>query len=265
VLTQEECARYARHLVIPELGSEGQEKLAAAAVLVIGAGGLGSPCLYYLAAAGIGRLGVLDDDIVEVSNLQRQILHSSVDLGRPKATSAAEKLRALNPCIEVVEHRTRFGPANAADLVGDYDVMVTAVDNLPSRFLLNDVCVQQRKTLVEAAILRFVGLAMTIRGGETACYRCLFPELPAADCAPTPAQAGVFGPVAGVMGCIQANEVIKVVTGIGRPLYGRLLQFDALEMSFDEVAVQRHPACPVCGERPKLADLAASAADLGLI
>jgi len=264
VLTQEECARYARHLVIPELGVEGQEKLAAAAVLVVGAGGLGSPCLYYLAAAGIGRLGVLDDDVVELSNLQRQILHSSADLGRPKATSAAEKLRALNPCIEVVEHRERFGPGNAADLVRDYDVMVTAVDNLPSRFLLNDVCVQQGRTLVEAAILRFVGLAMTIRGGETACYRCLFPHVPAEDVAPTPAQAGVFGPVAGVMGCIQANEVVKIISGIGRPLYGRLLQFDALEMSFEEVAVQRDPACPVCGERPALADVAASAADLGL-
>jgi molybdopterin/thiamine biosynthesis adenylyltransferase len=264
VLTQEECARYARHLAIPELGVEGQEKLAAAAVLVVGAGGLGSPCLYYLAAAGVGRLGVLDDDVVELSNLQRQILHSSADLGRPKASSAAQKLRALNPCIEVVEHRERFGPMNAVDLVRDYDVIVTAVDNLPSRFLLNDVCVQQGKALVEAAILRFVGLAMTIRGGQTACYRCLFPRLPATDAAPAPAQAGVFGPLAGVMGCIQANEVVKVISGIGRPLYGRLLQFDALEMTFDEVAVERDPACPVCGERPELADLAASAADLGL-
>jgi molybdopterin-synthase adenylyltransferase len=264
VLTQDECARYARHLVIPELGEEGQEKLAAASVLVVGAGGLGSPCLYYLAAAGVGRLGVLDDDVVEISNLQRQILHSSADLGRPKAASAAEKLRALNPCIEVVEHRRRFGADNAAELVRAHDVVVTAVDSLPARFLLNDACVLAGKILVEAAILRFVGLALTIHGGRSSCYRCLFPSLPAGGAVPAPAEAGVFGPVAGVMGCIQANEVIKVLTGIGRPLYDRLLQFDALEMTFDEVAVQRDPGCPVCGERPMIVDIASSAADLGL-
>jgi adenylyltransferase/sulfurtransferase len=263
-LTQDECSRYARHLVIPELGEAGQDKLAAASVLVVGTGGLGSPCLYYLAAAGVGRLGVLDDDVVELSNLQRQILHTSADIGRLKTTSAAEKLRALNPCIEVVEERERFGSANAAELVSGYDVVVTAVDNLPSRFMLNDACVLAGKTLVEAAILRFVGLAMTIKGGKTACYRCLFPALPIGGAAPTPAEAGVFGPVAGVMGCLQANEVVKVLTGIGRPLYDRLLQFDALEMSFDEVAVQRDASCPVCGERPRITDIASSAADLGL-
>jgi len=172
-------ARYRRHLVIPEIGLEGQRALGRASVLVVGAGGLGSPCLFYLAAAGVGRLGVLDHDVVEVSNLQRQIIHSTADIGRSKTVSAAAKLRALNPGVEVVEHRLRFGPETAADLMAGYDVVVTAVDNLPTRFFLNDACVLCGATLVEAAILRFVGLATTIRGGETACYRCLFPELPA--------------------------------------------------------------------------------------
>ncbi|MBM3147724.1 MAG: HesA/MoeB/ThiF family protein [Actinobacteria bacterium] len=257
-------ARYRRHLVIPEIGLEGQRALGRASVLVVGAGGLGSPCLFYLAAAGVGRLGVLDHDVVEVSNLQRQIIHSTADIGRSKTVSAAAKLRALNPGVEVVEHRLRFGPETAADLMAGYDVVVTAVDNLPTRFFLNDACVLCGATLVEAAILRFVGLATTIRGGETACYRCLFPELPAEGSVPSPAEAGVFGPVAGVMGCIQATEAIKVIVGAGRPLYDRLLQFDALEMTFEEVAVQRDPACPVCGEAPRITDLATSAGGLRL-
>jgi len=263
-LTAEDRARYARHLVIPELGEEGQARLAAASVLVVGAGGLGSPCLYYLAAAGVGRLGVLDHDVVEPSNLQRQILHTSADVGRPKAASAAEKLRALNPGIEIVEHHERFAARNAMDLVSAYDVMVTAVDNLPSRFLLNDACVLGRKTLVEAGILRFVGLAMTIRGGQTACYRCVFPSPPDESSTPALAEVGVFGPVAGVMGCMQANEVVKVITGIGRPLYDRLLQFDAWTTSCEEVAVRREPECPICGERPRITSIADSAAELGL-
>ena len=259
-----ERTRYLRHLVIPEIGEDGQKKLLAGSVLVVGTGGLGSPCLLYLAAAGVGRLGIVDFDDVKLSNLQQQIIHSTADIGRHKTESAAERLLALNPAVEVVQHRVRFGPENAAALIADYDVVVTAVDNLPSRFLLNDACVLGRKTLVEGAILRFVGLAMTIKGGESACYRCLFPELPATGVVPTPAEAGVFGPVAGVMGCIQATEAIKILGGFGRPLYGRLLQFDALEMTFDEVAVARDPACPVCGRRPAITDVKASAAGLGL-
>ena len=254
-LSREDRERYARHLVIPELGEEAQEKLAAAAVLVVGTGGLGSPVLAYLAAAGVGRLGLVDFDVVELSNLQRQTLHSTPDLGRRKVESAAEKLHALNPSIRLDLHDERFAASNAGRLLDGYDVIVTAVDNFPSRFLLNDACVLHRKTLVEAAILQFVGLMMTIRGGETACYRCLFPQVPAKGVVMQPAVAGIFGPVAGVMGCLQACEVIKVIAGFGRPLYDRLLQFDATTMVFQEVAISREPACPVCGEAPTITSL----------
>jgi molybdopterin/thiamine biosynthesis adenylyltransferase len=242
--------RYLRHLVIPELGEGGQEKLRAASVLVVGAGGLGSPCLLYLAAAGVGRLGVVDFDVVELSNLQRQIIHTTDDIGRDKTLSAAEKVAALNPEVKVVRHQMHLDADTVEELIEPYDVIVTAVDNLAARFLLNDACVLTRKTLVEGAILRFIGLAMTIKGGESACYRCLFPEPPAHGAMQSAAEAGVFGPVPGVIGAIQATEVIKVITGIGRPLTGRLLQYDALDMSFDEVIVSRDPACPVCGEHP---------------
>ena len=248
--TQQE--RYRRHLVIPDLGPEGQEKVRAASVLVVGAGGLGSPALLYLAGAGVGRLGVVDGDVVELSNLHRQILHSTADLGRPKTTSAAETLRALNPEVEVVEHALRFDAEAASELVSSYDVIVTAVDNLPTRFLLNDTCVLLGKTLVEASILHFVGMAMTIKGGESACYRCVFPLEPAPVDVPTGAQAGVFGPVPGVIGAIQAIEVLKVIVGFGRPLYDRLLTFDAAALEFNEVELARDPTCPVCGEHPSI-------------
>jgi molybdopterin-synthase adenylyltransferase len=256
--------RYLRHLVIPELGEGGQKKLRAARVLVVGAGGLGSPCLLYLAAAGVGRLGIVDFDVVELSNLQRQIIHTTDDIGRDKTLSAAEKVRALNPEVDVVRHSVHLDASTVEGLIEPYDVIVTAVDNLPARFLLNDACVLARKTLVEGAILRFVGLAMTIKGGESACYRCLFPELPAPGVVASPAEAGVFGPVPGVIGSIQATEVIKAITGIGRPLRDRLLQYDALDMSFDEVAVSRDPACPVCGEHPAITSIAQSSASVGL-
>jgi adenylyltransferase/sulfurtransferase len=254
-LSPEERQRYARHLVIPELGEEGQAKLAAASVLVVGTGGLGSPVLLYLAAAGVGRLGVVDGDVVELSNLQRQVIHATTDLGRRKVESAADKLRALNPGVTLDVHDVTVAGETAADLVADYDVIVGAVDNFPARYLLNDLCVLEGKTLVEGAILRFVGLAMTIRGGESACYRCVFPEMPAAGSVPTPAEAGVFGPVAGTIGCLQACEVVKVLTGAGAPLYDRMLQFDALAMSFQEVALSREPACAVCGEHPTITSL----------
>ena len=256
--------RYLRHLVIPELGEEGQGKLSAAGVLVVGAGGLGSPCLLYLAAAGVGRLGVVDDDVVELNNLQRQIIHTTGDIGRQKTVSVAEKLAALNPAVDVVRHQVRLGPENVEELIGPYDVVVTAVDNLASRFLLNDACVLAGKTLVEGAILGFVGLAMTIRGGSSACYRCLFPQPPEPGVVPSPIEAGVFGPVPGVIGAIQAAEVIKLLVGTGRPLLNRLLQFDALAMTFDEVTVARDPDCPVCGQRPSITSIAESATSVGL-
>lgn len=254
-LSAEERARYARHLPLAGLDEDAYGKLKAASVLVIGAGGLGSPALYYLAAAGIGRLGVVDSDVVELSNLQRQILHTTDDLGRPKTASAAEKLRALNPHVEVVEHQERFTAATAFALLDGYDLIVNAVDNFPSRFLVNDACVLRGKTFCEGGILGYVGVAMTIAGGRTACYRCLFPETIKPEDAPTPVQEGVFGPVPGVIGAIQAAEAIKVIARIGRPLYDRLLQYDALTMTFDEVPVQRDPACPVCGAHPTIIEL----------
>jgi len=254
-LDEEQRRRYARHLVIPELGAAGQQKLAGAAVLVVGAGGLGSPALFYLAAAGVGRLGVIDDDVVELSNLQRQIVHTTADIGRPKAVSAAEKLRALNPEVVVDVHEERFAAGNALDLLAGYDVIVDAVDNFSSRFLVNDACVLAGTPLVEGAILRFTGLALTVRPRETACYRCVFPELPDDGSLPAPSQAGVFGPVPGVIGAVQAAETIKLITGCGRPLFDRLLEFDALDLTFDEVRVTREPGCPVCGERPSITAL----------
>jgi adenylyltransferase/sulfurtransferase len=251
-LRDDQRQRYQRHLVIPDLGETGQERLFGASVLVVGAGGLGSPALYYLAAAGVGRLGLVDGDDVELSNLQRQTLHSTADLGRPKVVSGAEKLRALNPDIEVVEYPIRLTADNAAELLEDYDVIVDAVDNYGSRYLLNDACVLLGKTLVEGAILRYSGLAMTIAGGETACYRCVFPEMPDDGAVPGTAEAGVFGPVPGVIGAIQAAETIKVITGSGVPLYDRLLEYDAHEQRFHEVTVAREAACPACGTSPSI-------------
>jgi molybdopterin/thiamine biosynthesis adenylyltransferase len=261
-LRDDERERYARHLVIPDIGEGGQERLRSGSVLVVGAGGLGSPALFYLAAAGVGRLGVVDGDAVDLSNLQRQILHTTRDLGRAKTESAAEKLRALNPHVNVEVHQTRFAAANARQLVRDYDVVIDAVDNFDSRFLLNDACVLERAVLAEGAILRFTGLALTIKGGATACYRCLFPHPPRPGEAPTPAEAGVFGPVPGVIGAVQAAEAIKVIAGFGRPLYDRLLQVDLADMSFAEIEIARDPACPVCGERPAITELPAATSGL---
>ena len=253
-LSDEERERYARHLPLAGLDETSYERLKEASVLVIGAGGLGSPALFYLAAAGVGRLGIVDSDVVELSNLQRQIIHTTNDLGRAKTASAAEKLRALNPHVQVVEHSERFTAANAFRLIDGYDVVVNAVDNFPSRFLVNDACVLRRTTFCEGGILGYVGVAMTIRGGTTACYRCLFPETIRPEDAPTPAEEGVFGPVPGVIGAVQAAEAIKVIAGIGRPLFDRLLQYDALSLEFDELEVRRDPACPVCGDHPTITE-----------
>lgn len=244
----EQLQRYARHLKMPELDVEAHERLQAGRVLVVGAGGLGSPALYYLAAAGVGHLGIVDHDVVELSNLQRQILHATPDLGRPKTESAAEKLRALNPEVDVVCHQTRFGEDNALELIDGYDVIVAGVDNFPARYLLNDACVMQRKTLVEGGVLRFSGMAITIEGGQTACYRCLFPTPPPDGRVSSAAEAGVFGPAAGIVGAIQASEAIKILAGVGEPLYNRLLSVDVLTMTFDVTPIERDPNCPVCGK-----------------
>jgi molybdopterin/thiamine biosynthesis adenylyltransferase len=224
-------------------------------VLVVGAGGLGAPALYYLVAAGVGRVGIVDHDVVELSNLQRQILFTTADIGRGKAEVAAERLAALNPDVRLEPHAVRLQAANTLELVRGYDVIVTAVDNFAARYLINDVCVFERKTLVDGAVLRMVGLAMTVKGGETACYRCLFPEPPPPAAVVSCSEAGVLGPVPGTIGALQALEVIKVLTGAGEPLYDRLLQFDGAAMTFTEIEVRRAPTCPVCGEHPTVNEL----------
>ncbi len=250
-----ERRRYDCQLVLKEVGERGQEALRRASVLVVGAGGLGAPVLYYLAAAGVGRIGIVDDDLVELSNLQRQILFTTADIGRFKAAVAAERLAALNPEVTLEVHASRLTAATAFPTVDGYDVVVTAVDNFPTRYLLNDACVLRHKVLVDGAVLRMTGLAMTIKGGESACYRCLFPEPPPPAGVISCSEAGVLGPIPGLIGSIQALEALKVITGAGRPLYDRLLQYDGGAMTFTEVEVSRVPSCPVCGERPTITEL----------
>jgi molybdopterin/thiamine biosynthesis adenylyltransferase len=252
LISGKERLRYDCQLVLKDVGERGQEKLRGASVLVVGAGGLGAPVLYYLTAAGVGRVAVADDDVVELSNLQRQILFTTADVGRAKAEVAAARLAALNPEVELEPISARVRAAGARELVRGFDVVVTAVDNFPTRYILNDACVLERKTLVDGAVLRMVGLAMTIKGGETACYRCLFPDPPPPAAVVTCSEAGVLGPIPGTIGAIQGLEVIKVITGAGRPLYNRLVQFDGAALSFSEVEVSRAPTCPVCGEHPSI-------------
>jgi len=251
-LSGDDILRYSRHLLLPGFGAATQQRLRDGRVLVVGAGGLGSPVIFYLAAAGVGTLGIIDNDVVDLTNLQRQIIHGVSDIGRSKVTSAAEAVAALNPGVRVVEHDTRLGADNVMQLIADYDVIVDGVDNFAARFLLNDACVLAGKTLVEAGILRFGGLVMTIRGGESACYRCVFNEPPPPGAVPSCSEAGVLGALAGVVGALQATEAIKVLTGIGEPLVDRLLQFDAQRTEFYEVAVARHSGCAVCGDAPTI-------------
>ncbi len=250
-----ERQRYDCQLVLKEVGERGQDALRAGSALVVGAGGLGAPVLYYLAAAGVGRIGVVDDDVVELSNLQRQILFTTSDIGRPKADVAAERLTALNPEVVIEPHTTRLDAATAFSTIDRYDVVVTAVDNFATRYLLNDACVLHHKILVDGAVLRMTGLAMTVKGGETACYRCLFPEPPPPAGVISCSEAGVLGPIPGLIGSIQALEALKVLTGAGRPLFDRLLQYDGGAMTFSEVEVSRVPSCPVCGEAPTITEL----------
>ena len=254
-LSEAEIERYSRHIILPELGGAGQQKLKKSSVLVIGAGGLGSPVLLYLTAAGVGRIGVIEDDVVDLTNLQRQVLHTTADVGRPKVVSASETMQQLNPHVEIDVYNERLTKDNIFDIIARYDVIVDGVDNFPTRYLLNDACVMTGKTLVEGGILRFMGLIMSIRGGETACYRCVFEEPPPPGTVPSCAEAGVLGAVAGVVGTMQATEVLKILTGFGTPLYNRLLQFDAEELRFHEVKARRNPKCPVCGENPTITEL----------
>lgn len=247
--------RYSRHIILSEVGGTGQRKISEAKVLVLGAGGLGSPIALYLAAAGVGTLGIADNDEVDLSNLQRQVLHHTDDIGRPKVESAEEKLTAINPDIDVRPYRQLVDSSNIMDLINDYDIVVDGTDNFPTRFLVNDACVMAGKPLVHGAILRFDGQAFTIIPHEGPCYRCIFREPPPAGSVPNCSQAGILGAVAGIIGTIQATEVLKLIIGQGKLLKGRLLIVDSLDMSFRETKIRKDPDCPVCGESPTITEL----------
>ncbi len=247
-LDREQRVRYSRHTLLPEVGVEGQVKMLNSKVLLIGAGGLGSPTALYLAAAGIGTLGIVDDDVVDESNLQRQVIHTTERVGMPKTESARIQIQALNPDVEVVEYRERISAENILEVISDYDVIVDGVDNFPTRYLLNDASVRLRKPVVSASILAFDGQISTFVPFEGPCYRCLYPTPPPPELAPSCGAAGVLGVMAGIMGLLQANEVVKLTAGIGEPLIGRLLLFESLGTRFTELKVRRDPDCPVCGE-----------------
>jgi sulfur-carrier protein adenylyltransferase/sulfurtransferase len=254
-LSAEESLRYSRHLILAEVGPEGQRRLKAARVLLVGAGGLGSPAALYLAAAGVGTLGIVDFDTVDASNLQRQVIHGTADLGRPKLDSAADRIADVNPHVRVERHPVRLTSANAREIVRGYDVVLDGSDNFPTRYLVNDACVLEGKPCVYGAILRWEGQASVFGAPDGPCYRCLFAEPPPPGMVPSCAEAGVLGVLPGIIGCVQALEAVKLVLGVGEPLVGRLLLFDALRLTFREMHLQRDPACPACGESPTLHEL----------
>jgi len=247
--------RYSRHLLLPEVGVEGQQRLESARVLCIGAGGLGSPAAMYLAAAGIGTIGLVDDDVVEVNNLQRQVIHGTPDVGRSKLASAADRIRAINPHVRVEQHRVRVDEGNVLRLVSSFDVIVDGTDNFPTRYLVNDACVMAGKPNAYGSISRFEGQASVFAMPDGPCYRCLHPEPPPQGLISSCAEGGVLGVLPGLVGTIQATEAIKLVLGIGRSLSGRFLIYDALRMRFREIAMGRDPDCPVCGVNPTIREL----------
>ena len=254
-LEPERRRRYSRHLLIPEVGEEGQLRLLDSRVLLIGAGGLGSPASLYLAAAGVGTLGIVDADVVDETNLQRQVVHSTARLGEPKVRSAADTIEALNPDVRVVQFEERLTSENADRIIGaGWDVIVDGADNFPTRYLVNDASVWHAVPVVHGSIYRFEGQVTVFKPNEGPCYRCLFPQPPPPELAPSCAEGGVLGVLPGVIGSLQANEALKLALGIGNPLIGRLLLFDALTATFDEVALRRDPACPVCGESPTITE-----------
>ncbi len=254
-LGRDEILRYSRHLIMPEVGLTGQQALKAARVLLVGAGGLGSPLALYLAAAGVGTIGIVEGDVVDVTNLQRQVLHGTDDIGRSKLASAIATVRNLNPHVEVVGHDTLLSSANALDIVRGYDVVVDGTDNFPTRYLVNDACVLLGKPNVYGSIYRFDGQATVFSHAGGPCYRCLFPEPPPPGAVPSCAEGGVLGVLPGVVGLIQATEAIKLILGRGEPLVGRLLLYDALAMRFREIQIRRDPRCPVCGDAPTIRSL----------
>ncbi len=254
-MNADELRRYARHLILPEIGREGQERLKAARVLLLGAGGLGAPAGLYLAAAGVGTLGLVDYDVVEESNLHRQVLFGQADVGRPKLAAALERLAAANPHVALEPHELRLDSTNALELFADYDLVVDGTDNFPTRYLVNDACVLTGKPDVYGAIARFEGQVAVFWGTQGPCYRCLFPEPPPPGLVPSCAEGGVLGVLPGVIGSLQASEAVKLICGIGEPLIGRLLVFEALRARVHELRVSKDPACPVCSERPTLTSL----------
>ena len=254
-LTVEEIRRYSRHLIMPEVGTEGQRKLKAGRVLMIGTGGLGSPLGLYLAAAGVGKLGLVDFDTVDASNLHRQVLFTDADIGRPKIEAAVERLHGVNPHIDLVPHEVRLESGNALELFEDYDVIVDGTDNFPTRYLVNDACVLTGKPNVYGSIFRFEGQVSIFWGAKGPCYRCLFPEPPPPGLVPSCAEGGVLGVLPGIIGSLQANEVIKLILGEGEPMIGRLLLFDALRMRFRELSLKKDPDCPLCSEHPTQTEL----------
>jgi adenylyltransferase/sulfurtransferase len=254
-LSTDDLSRYSRHLILPEVGMEGQRRLKAARVLCVGTGGLGSPLAFYLAAAGIGTLGLVDFDVVDASNLQRQIIHSTKDIGRKKLDSAEEKLVALNPALNVVKHDTMLSSGNALDILKDYDIVADGTDNFPTRYLVNDACVLLGKPNVYGSIFRFEGQASVFATEQGPCYRCLYPEPPPPGLVPSCAEGGVLGILPGLVGVIQATEAIKLILGKGDSLIGRLLLVDALNMRFRELKLRKNPECPVCGTNPTVTAL----------
>jgi adenylyltransferase/sulfurtransferase len=256
-LTEEEIDRYSRHIILKEVGGAGQQKLKDAKVFMVGAGGLGSPAALYLAAAGVGTIGIVDLDVVDLSNLQRQILHYTTDVGRPKVESAKETLLAINPNITINTVEERITSANVVDIIGDYDIVMDGSDNFPTRFLMNDACFMLKVPLVSGSMFRFDGQVTVLAGHEedAPCYRCLYPEPPPADLVPSCQEAGILGVLAGTVGVLQATETIKLILGEGNPLKGQLLVYNALEMEFMRVKYRKNPKCALCGPNPTITEL----------
>lgn len=263
-LTTEEKARYARHILLPDIGIEGQRRLKNARVLVVGAGGLGSPALLYLAAAGVGTIGIVDDDTVDASNLQRQVIHGTPDVGRPKTESAAEAVARVNPLVEVVRHDLRLDSANALGVIAGYDIVLDGTDNFPTRYLVNDACVLLGKPHVWGSIYRFDGQVSVWFAGHGPCYRCVFPEPPPPDSVPSCATGGVLGVLCAAIGSVQVAETVKLIVGQGDPLVGRVLVHDSLRQSWDTLRVRQNPACPLCGDHPTIHELVDYEAFCGL-
>jgi molybdopterin/thiamine biosynthesis adenylyltransferase/rhodanese-related sulfurtransferase len=254
-LRPDQFDRYRRHLSLPEIGLEGQQRLLSGSVLLVGAGGLGCPAAQYLAAAGVGRIGLIDDDVVARSNLQRQILYATTDVGRPKVEVAQERLSGLNPDVRIDAYQTRLDSSNALELLAEYDIVVDGTDNFPTRYLTNDACVLLGKPNVHGSIFRFEGQASVFDASRGPCYRCLYPEPPPPGAVPSCAEGGVLGILPGTIALVQATETIKLLTGLGEPLYGRLLHYDALDMAWREFKMQKDPGCPICGESPTIREL----------